>query len=117
MLGEELHVGEGSAGLGESGGSLDVVGATLGYALAKLDFLLIGKIAGFNDYLENMAAADFLLAAAVFSISVFLPVPFCFSPYPAAVCLHVHAGRCSGRCPAAADRSEARPAHGWRCNR
>ena len=45
----------------------------------------MGAVSGntFVSVTNNTAAADFLLAAAVFSISVFLPVPFCFSSCPA----------------------------------
>ena len=49
MLGKEFHVGKGCAGLGESGGSLDIVCAGVGHTLAERNLLLIRQQAGLDD--------------------------------------------------------------------
>ena len=60
MLGEQLHIGKGSAGGGEAGGGLDIVGAGVGHALAQGDLLLIGQQTGLDDDLQDAAHAMFL---------------------------------------------------------
>ena len=60
VLGEELHIVEGSTGSGESGGSLDVVRAGVGNALAQGDLFFVGEQAGLNDDLQEAALAGLL---------------------------------------------------------
>ena len=60
MLGKECHIFKGCAGLGETGGGLDVIGAGIGNALAKGDLLVIRQQAGLDDDLQELALAGSL---------------------------------------------------------
>ncbi len=60
VLGEQLDVSEGGASLGETGGGLDVVSASLGHQLAHGDLLLVGQQAGLDDNLQDLVAAGSL---------------------------------------------------------
>ena len=60
VLCKQLHIVEGSASLGKAGGSLDVICAGVGNALAKSDLFLVGQKAGLDDDLQKLAVAGLL---------------------------------------------------------
>ena len=57
MGGEQLHVVERRAGLGKARGSLDVVRAGVGDALAQGDLFLVGEQAGLDDDFQQLSVA------------------------------------------------------------
>ena len=83
--GEERHVVEGSAGLGEACGGLDIVRAAVRDSLAHGNLLVIGEQAGFDDDLQKLSLAG-ALHRGDFGGDV---VPFGFLG-PADVDDHVH---------------------------
>ena len=85
---EQLHIRKGSAGLGETGGGLDIICAGIGNALAQGDLLLVGQQTGLDDDLQELAVAGSLdgsdLGGQVFPLAFLSPAdPACAYSSPA----------------------------------